>query len=139
MATGGSVSELKLVIHDNIVNDATIDGLVSGRVFSHHLQEEEANQIAYPIAIFAIRAGRMDYTSSYQATLMELWAYSRIGPDEAMDLYDSLKNVIHMERLTTAANSRVVVCQEVERPNEGWNETTRAWFAQGRWIVRSIG
>ena len=139
MTVGGDSDKVKRIVHDALVNADTIDSLVKGRVFTHHLQDPDLEQIEYPMVVLSFRTGRLEYFSELQNVIMELWAYSRLSAGDATKLYDLAKDVLQAERLKNDDLDMVVVGQEIERPSEGWSETTRSWFAEGRWLLRSIG
>lgn len=136
----GRIQDLRHVIRHHLANDdGDLGDLVEGRVFTQHLTDEDATTVLEdgPLLVTAFRAGRLHYNQVVQATVFELWAYSRTSADEAARIYDLATDVLQAERLTVTGTDPAVVCQETLRPHDGWNRNLRAWFLEGRWLARA--
>lgn len=74
--------------------------------------------------------------------VFDLYAYSNRGSDDALRVYDIAYPVIQAKRLV--ATDRTVMyasgyCMETARPETGYNERTRSWYARGSWLAKIAG
>lgn len=134
-----SITERDRILLVNLSQDATLATLVDGRISSGHLNTSAADKETYPLVIVDFQTGRGEYGNAYQSGSFYVWAYSRTSQGDASTIYDAAHDVIHSKRLNLASiANRNMYIQEIERPSYGWNETLRAWYCHGRFILRAV-
>tara|TARA_B100001093_G_scaffold2600_1_gene2649 strand:+ start:24035 stop:24451 length:417 start_codon:yes stop_codon:yes gene_type:complete len=132
-----SLADAKFLIRDVLLNDSDVSAIVGGRVFGAHLQDPDARTVEYPIVILDLRSGVASTSSVSRATL-DLWAYSRKSGGDALRLYDACQKALQQELLRREGIAVAGYVVEQNRPNEGWNDNVRAYYAQGDFTVRTV-
>lgn len=134
---GASGEQLKLLVRTLLLEDSGVAAVVGGRVYGAHLQDPDARTVEYPMVILDFRSG-VARTSSYQSVSMDLWAYHRASSGEALRLYDLCQKVLQQELLRRDGISVAGYAMELNRPAEGWNPSTRAYYSQGEFTLRAV-
>lgn len=131
-----SIEQLKLLVRHHLMTDQSTAALVGANVHGSHIQTPDSRTVAYPLVVLELIAGRISPTSTYQLVTMDLYAYSRDSSGEALRIYDACAAALQHQLMRRDGVPIAGYCIESERPNEGWNEVARAYYAQGQWAVR---
>lgn len=131
---------LSALVRNFLMAQDGVTALTEDRIRTSHAQNPDED-LNYPLLIIDFDTGAGRYQGGLQNWNVDLYAYSDESQDAADALYDTMYLVLQAERLwdpsgaITAAGS----AREVERPESGYNEQTRAWFARGTWVVMAAG
>lgn len=128
---------LKQLIRGFLIADSSVSGLVADRVFGSHLSDSDLQTLIYPMIVFDFLSGSAAWTGAVQAQTLELYGYSKESGDEAGEVYDAVFDIMHHERIALSNVTTRALIFEIQRPIDGFNEATKAWFVRGRWQVSS--
>jgi hypothetical protein len=109
-------------------------------VVAGHLRSTEAATLLQtkPLIILETTGGFARYFSALQDVNLDIYCYSKASSDEALDVYDSVFQILQ-EACCQAANVPMQgIMRELERPLDGWNEQVGAWFARGGWTLKAV-
>ena len=134
---GASLADAKFLVRDVLLADATVASIVGARVYGAHLQDPDARSVEYPLVVLDLRAGTASTSSVSRATL-DVWAYSRDSAGDALVLYDACQRALQQELVRRDGVGVAGYIVEQTRPNEGWNDNVRAYFAQGDFVLRTV-
>lgn len=138
-ATRSSINALRQMVRTVLLADDELQNLLggTGAVYSAHIQDADAGTVPMPSVIFEFISGSSRWHGYVQSQVAEIYAYSKVGPDECTVIYDRLYDVLQHERLVQGGTGDPSTCVifEVQRPVEGYNKTIRAWFIRGRWQI----
>lgn len=141
-----SLSDVKQLLREKLVANATVDGLIRGRVHTAHPRYTDPQQIEMPLLIVDVINGRGQYGGGSQGFVLDLYAYDRTSDGDADALYKAAYEALNMERLynaTTTNGARVLTAAgyvyEIERPVVRYNQDVGAWFARGKWRGYTAG
>ena len=132
-----SVADGKFLVRDVLLANAAVSALVGPRVFGAHLQTPDSRSVDYPLVVLDIQAGTAG-TSSVQRFTLDVWAYARTSAGDALVLYDACQAALQQELLRRDGVGVAGYIVEQTRPIEGWNDTVRAYYAQGDFTVRLV-
>lgn len=136
MNPAASAEQLKLLIRHHLLTDAGVSALVGANVSGSHILTPDTGSVEYPIVVMDILTGRTSPTSTYQMVTLYLYAYSHKNSGEAVRIYDACYAALQHQLMRRDGIPIAGYCVEVERPVDGWNEFTRAYFVRGSWAVR---
>jgi len=131
-----SIEQVKLLLRSHLLTDAAVSALVGAEVHGAHLQTPDAVNALYPLVVFELITGRTGPTSTYQAIRLDVYAYSRDSSGLAARVYDACAAALQHQLLRRDGISVAGYCVEAERPDDGWNELTRAYYVRGQWTMR---
>ena len=111
-------------------------------VRTSHANDPDVGSVTYPVIIIDRTAGNARYNGSLRDVTFDLYAYSNLGQDEALRLYDAAFALLQSKRLV--GRDRTVIptagyAREVDRPEPGYNDVTRSWYARGTWVAMFAG
>lgn len=132
-----SIEQLKLLVRSHLLADAGVAALVGAQVHGAHLLTPDAGDAVYPLVVFDLVAGRASPTSTFQLVTMDLFSYDRGSSGTAARIYDACAAALQHQLLRRDGIALAGYCVETERPEDGWNEATRAYYARGQWAVRA--
>lgn len=135
LAPAASSEDLIKVVRHKLLSESAITDIVGGRVYGAHFQDPDARTVVYPMVVMEMRGGG-SLTATYQATTLYLYAYSRDSQGKAFILYDAVYQALQQQRVARDGVSFAGYCMEANRPDSGWNEAARAYYARGLWTVR---
>jgi len=121
---------LKLAMRQHLLAVAAIQSKVGTRVFGHHFTEDEAGTVEHPLVILELNNGGSDYNRVWSSSLVDVYTYSKEGDTEAAELYDLVYDALQAG-CVGAPQGIHFLAVETERPIEGLNPKTRAWFCRG--------
>ncbi len=118
------------------IRDAGID------VRTAHVNAPDLGTVTYPLIILDRTAGNARYNGTLRDLSFDLYGYSNLGQDEASRIYDLAFAALHSQRLV--ARDRTVMpaagyVREIDRPEPGYNDVTRSWYARGTWVAYVVG
>jgi len=131
-----SASDLMFLVRSTLMADSTVSSIVGARVFGAHLQDPDAGSVDFPIVVIDLVGGLAALSSGYQLANVDVWAYSRQSAGQALRLYDACFAALHHQLLRRDGVQFAGYAQENLRPNQEWNEKTRAYYAHGQFAVR---
>jgi hypothetical protein len=131
-----SVEQLKLLVRHHLLADSAVAALVGANVHGAHIQTPDSRTVVYPLVVLDVVAGRISPTSTYQLVTMDLYCYSRDSGGEALRIYDACAAALQHQLMRRDGIPVAGYCVESERPDQGWNEVARAYYARGQWAVR---
>lgn len=132
--------DVAALIRFHLIAQDSLTALVEDRIRTAHEVDPDAD-LSYPLVIVEMDTGSGRYQGGLQQFSVDIYTYSDESQDVADDVYDTLYLNLQAERLwdpsgtITAAGS----IREVERPEPGYNEQTRSYFARGTWVVMAAG
>jgi hypothetical protein len=132
-----SVEQLVALLRHHLLADSAVAAIVGGRVHGAHLQDADARTVAYPLTVLELEGGFTRTASAYQNVTAYLYAYHRDSQGEALRLYDAMHAALQHQLLRRDGVPVAGYCMETARPDYGWNERCRAWYARGLWAVRT--
>jgi hypothetical protein len=132
-----SIEQLKLLLRSHLLADAGVAALVGGHIHGAHIQTPDDRTVEYPLVVLDVVAGRISPTSTYQLATVDVYAYSRDSGGEALRIYDACTVALQHQLLRRDGIPVAGYCVESERPDQGWNEVARAYYARGQWAVRT--
>lgn len=132
-----SLEQLKLLLRNTLLQDASITAVVGNRIHGAHIQTPDIGSIEYPLVVLDFSAGAVDQPGAYQLVTLDLWCYTRSSSGDALSLYDLCFDALHMQMLRQEGVKAAGYARESIRPREGWNEMLRAYFAQGEFALRA--
>ena len=102
---------------------------------------DPSTPLTYPRVILDFDSGSGRYQGGLQQWIVDIYAYSDESQDQADALYDVLYPALQAARLwdPSGAISAAGYAREVERPESGYNNQTRSWFARGSWLLMAAG
>jgi len=127
------------MVRQAMLNSDPIQELLgdSGRVYSSHVQDSEVNNVQFPSIVFELLSGSSRWHGYVQSSTLEIFAYSKIGSSECVDLYDQIYESLQHTRLVEGGvlvdDASTAVIFEVQCPVQGFNREIGAWFMRGRW------
>ena len=139
---------LRLLLRHHLVNDDGVQALVGGNIAGAHLEDADAATALLadgPALVFQFLSGVQRWHGAVQIQTFELWAYSRTSQHDAAGVYSAANEALQHEclKITGIEISAGVplsgICQEVQRPVEGFNSVLAAWFCRGRWKFGGTG
>ena len=130
------INDLKLLLRNTLLKQDSITDIVGDRIHGGHLQNPDADSAEYPLVVVSFTSGSVGFSSGYQQVSMELWAYSRRSAGRAAELYDACFAAVHHQGLREDSVNVAGYAAEILRPEEGWNEKIRAYYAQGMFSLR---
>jgi hypothetical protein len=137
LAPSASVEQLVALLRSHLLADAAVREIVGGRVHGAHLQDADARTVAYPLVVLELEGGYTSAASTYQNVTVYLYSYHRDSQGEAVRLYDAVHAALQQQTLRRDGVPLAGYCMETARPDYGWNERARAWYARGLWAVRT--
>lgn len=129
------------LVRDVLVANAAIQSAIVD-VRTAHVNAPDVGTVRYPLIILDRTAGNARYNGSLRDVSFDLYAYSNLGADEASRVYDLAFAALQSQRLV--ARDRTVIpaagyAREVDRPEPGYNDVTRSWYARGTWVAFVAG
>ena len=79
------------------------------------------------------------YNGQVQFLGFDMYAYSLISQDQALELYDKAYAVLQAERLSIDNIDTKGLCREVARPVAIYNDQLKAWAVKGSWQASTAG
>jgi len=131
-----NIESSKLLVRTTLLSSSTVTDLVSSRVWGAHIQEPDAKTVDYPMVIIDFTSGRIGHYGEYELITMDLYAYSRKSAGNSLEIYQACFAALQNGTLRKDGVPVAGYSVETVRPVEGWNESVRAYFAQGEWAVR---
>jgi len=132
-----SASDLKFLVRSTLMANAGVSALVGARVHGAHLQAPDLGSVDFPLIVVSFTSGTVVAASGYQVVAMELYAYSTDSGGSALELYDKAHAALHQQLLRRDGVAIAGYCMEAARPDEGWNEPIRAYWARGSYTLRA--
>ena len=128
------------LIRNHLLGLDTLTAEVEDRIRTTHTQDPDG-QLTYPLLIIDAETGIAGYQGTYQRLTVRIYAYSDESQDQADALYDLAYLATQAVRLWDPSGviPTAGYMREVERPEPGFNDQTRAWFSRGTWIVNTAG
>ena len=117
--------------------DSAVAGHVGSRVHGAHIQTPDAGNAEMPLIIIEFLSGSVVAASGFQIVNCDVWAYSRKNQGEALEIYDAAHAALHQQLLRRDGVEAAGYAMEIARPEEGFNEKTKAYFARGSYQLRS--
>ncbi len=132
-----SSNDLKFLVRSTLMADSAVAALVADRVHGAHLQAPDLGTVDFPLVVIEFLGGQVTAASGYQTVQMDLYAYSRTSAGTALELYDATHAALHQQLLRRDGVACAGYSMEVARPEEGWNEGVRAYYARGAYTLRA--
>lgn len=132
-----SSEHIKALLRHKLLADAGVTAIVGGRIYGAHMRDTELQNATYPMVIMELDGGGASPTSTFQAATLYLYAYHRESAGEALHLYDLCYAALHHQTLRKDGVAAAGYAMENVRPDDGWNEKARAYYAEGLWTVRA--
>lgn len=135
-----SVTDATQLLRRHLLAADTVTALVEDRIRSQHVVDPDA-VLTYPLIITEMNTGVGGYQGGLHRLTVDLYTYSDESQSHAMTVYDALYLALQGERLFDASGviSAAGYAREVERPEYGYNNTTRSWWTRGTWILMLAG
>lgn len=133
------IQNFKLLIRRHLLAQDDIQTEVGSRVLGAHASAPDAQSVQHPSVIVRINSGQSMYNAVLQSVGVDIITYSRNSQDEATRLYDLCFTALQGICLSDSELDMTLLCVEADRPTEGWNKETLAWFALGRFIGNGAG
>ena len=137
LSPSASSEDLIAVIRHTLMADSAVSAIVGGRIRGSHLQDPDNRTVVYPMVILELEGGSTVGPSTYQESTLYLYAYERSSSGDALRLYDACHAALQQGLIRRDGIAIAGYCLETARPDYGWNETARAYFARGLWAVRA--
>ena len=145
MGISVSTRQLRAVLRHNIVEDPAVYAICEGRVLSSHGVDSENVTREHPAVILDLRGGSDFAQAPVGRREVHVYAYSNRNGDEALDLYEAVKEVLQRSGLTGRLDENGDPCEDVcaygyeeEGPLESYNQLVHAWFVRGTWRVWAL-
>lgn len=129
-----SIVEVIQVIRETLLSSSDITDIVSNRVYSTHFIDYEEATANFPCVIIERQGGNARYADSMQSINYSIYTYSKIGIDEAMELYDNVYKQLHSMRLHVDGLDTKGYSIETSRPIEDYNMVCKGWYAKGNFL-----
>lgn len=134
---GASSSDLKFLVRDVLLSNSEVFALVGSNVRGQHVYEPDLSTVKYPMVILEMISGYAT-TNSVQRATLDVYAYSRESAGNALRIYDACQKALQQELLRRDGIDVAGYAVEQARPNEGYNDIVRAFYAQGEFTVRMV-
>ena len=132
-----NANDLKFLVRSTLLaSDAVVD-VVGSRIHGAHLQAPEAGTVDYPLVVIDFTGGAVLGATGYQTITMEVFTYSRESAGKALELYDHCFAALHQQLLRRDGVAVAGYALEITRPEEGWNESIRAYWTVGTYTLRA--
>ena len=122
------------LIRQHLLSASSVTDLVSNRVYSTHFIDYEQATSKFPCVIIERTGGNARYADSMQSVTFDIYTYSKIGIDEAMDIYHQVYVELHGNRLYLDGIDTKGYSIETSRPREDYNMVCKGWYAKGNFI-----
>ena len=132
-----SSSDLKFLVRSTLLEDSAVTAIVSDRIHGAHIQTPDTGNVQFPLVVIEFLGGSVVAASGYQQVNADLWAYSRTSAGSALELYDAVHSALHQQLLRRDGVNVAGYSLEISRPEEGWNEMSRSYFARGSYALRA--
>lgn len=129
-----SMNDVIQLIRLSLLESSDITDIVSSRVFSTHFLDYEEATANFPCVIIERQGGNARYADSMQSIRYAIYTYSKIGIDEAMQLYDFVYAQLHSTRLYIDGIDTKGYSIETNRPIEDYNMVCKGWYAKGTFL-----
>lgn len=132
-----SAEQLKLLVRGHLLAEAAVIAITGNRIHGAHIQDPDNRSVVYPLVVLEFSSGTTSPTSTYQLVSLALYAYSRDSGGEALRLYDACAAALQHQLLRQDGIPVAGYAVETERPDDGWNEVARAYYARGQFALRA--
>lgn len=127
------------IIRTLLVQDSTVSALVKARVFTEHTFDPDQATRSMPSVILSVEGGSSMYNAAVQFVGFDMYAYSLISQDQALQVYDKAYAVLQAARLSINNVDTKGLCREVARPVAVYNDQLKAWAVKGSWQAATAG
>lgn len=135
----GDLPSVLAILRLALLGNSAVTALVARRVFPGHLRPNDPGAQTFPLIVLNEVSGDLDQHDVVQDLTVEVYGYSRLSSEQAMQVYGAAKAVLQQEILTMTGFDLAALCWESSRPEPGWNEQVQAWYARGYFRVQAIG
>ena len=132
-----STEQLLLLVRNHLLENEALTNLVGAEIRGVQYQDADNITVKYPRVAIEMDGGYTVAASTYQSVTMFLYAYSRDSRGDAQKIYDAVHAALQHQLLRQDGISVAGYCMESGRPDFGWSERPRAYFARGLWTVRA--
>lgn len=132
-----SSNDLKFLVRSTLMADAGVAALVADRVHGAHIQTPDTGTVEFPLVVVEFLGGSVLSASGYQEVNADVWAYTRTSAGAALEIYDAVHAALHQQLLRRDGVASAGYSMEISRPEEGFNESVRAYYARGSYALRA--
>jgi hypothetical protein len=132
-----SANDLKFLVRSTLMADASVSAIVADRVHGAHIQTPDTGTAEFPLVVVEFLGGSVVSASGYQQVNADVWTYTRTSAGSALELYDAVHAALHQQLLRRDGVTVAGYSMEINRPDEGFNETVRAYYARGTYALRA--
>jgi hypothetical protein len=125
---------LQLIV-DALLATPGIQAVVANRVVGGWSKSSDLATIGKPALVVVADGGSTLYVGSIGQVAVEVYAVSELSTGQALDLYDSARDILAGNELCHAVNRHRGLCVETSRPRTGYISEANVWYAQGRFVV----
>ncbi len=129
--------DIKALIRQLLLKDDDVQTLVGDRIFMQHRMDADVGDTDYPAIIIEALIGFSNYSPGLQKITYDIFVFSKVSSEEAQEVYDVMYAVLHAARLVDP-DDRIKArgyIREIERPDDIYNEKTKAWGVRGKWAA----
>ena len=132
-----STEQLLLLLRSHLLADDTVTGFVNAEVRGAQYQDADNITVKYPRVVLEMDGGYTVAASTFQAVSFFIYVYSRDSRGSAQRIYDAVHAALQQQLLRQSGISVAGYCMEATRPDFGWSERPRAYFARAMWTLRA--
>ena len=116
-----------------------VQNLVGDNIFVQHRMDADAGDTDYPIIILESLIGFGNYSGGHQRITYDIFVFSKVSQAEAQEVYDVMYEVLQAARLVDPEGNIKAAgyIREIERPDDLYNERTKAWGVRGKWVANA--
>lgn len=130
-----SIAEFAQLVRMTLLDDATVVGLVGGRVYATRVEDADNPQgflAEGPAIVFEEISGDSAASGFIQHVVFEVYGYSSRTRDESRRVFDAAYNALHECCLRQDGIDSAGVARELQRPVSAINQKIGAYYTRGR-------
>lgn len=132
-----STEQFLLALRSHLLADDAVANLVGAEVRGAQYQDPDEISVKYPRIALEMDGGYTIGATTYQTVTFFLYAYSRDSRGSAQQIYDAAHAALQQQLVRQDGVNIAGYCLETTRPDYGWSERPRAYYARGLWTLRA--
>ena len=133
-----SLVKLKAVLRLHLLGRPEIQAKVEGRVYGHHLDDDELGTVPCPLIVLEIKSGSAMYNRVVQTIGVDVYVWSKRGDTECAEVYDLVYAAFQAECVGSPELGVSYLGNETRRPMEGKSPQLRAWWMRGTFAFSGV-
>jgi hypothetical protein len=133
------VGTLEQLVRMLLIQEPTVNSLVSDRVHSQHFMSYDDPNMVFPLIILDVDGGKANYGMATQKVKVEVYAYSKNSTSQSKEIYNAVYQKLNCARLSQDSIDMKGYSYELNRPVSGFNTSVKCWFTMGVFYVVTAG